>query len=197
MNIVNVEQGTKEWLEARQLKATASRASVIVTNGKGLKSYAIEKLAEYYSRAEAPSFSNEDTERGNELEDMARTLYEFETGQDVKQVGFITYNDYIGCSPDGLVGDDGLAEYKCHKDTKFMGLLLGDEIEKDYYNQMQMQLLITGRKWCDYFAFNQNFEKNYFIKRFYPDEEVQKKLLEGFKTFEEYIKDGRKKMEGY
>lgn len=60
-------------------------------------------MAESYSSAERENYSNEHTDRGNELEPQARSLYELENMVKVETVSFIEYNEYIGCSPDGLI----------------------------------------------------------------------------------------------
>ena len=142
MQVLEIQQQTPEWFQARKGKMTASHADCIGANGKGLESYIIQIMSETFSRADKEIFSNEHTERGNELEATARNLYEFETAQDVTEVGFIIFNDYVGCSPDGLVGQEGLIEIKCHSDPKFIKLLLDGEIESKYIWQMQMQMQI-------------------------------------------------------
>ena len=107
-----MEQRSSEWFAIRRGKMTASKASVIATGGVGLETYILELMAEYYSNAEQEQLTNKDIERGIELEPQARMAFEFKTGLTVHQIGFIEYNEYIGCSPDGLIGSDGLVEFK-------------------------------------------------------------------------------------
>ena len=171
----DIEQRTDEWYRIRDLKFTASHASTILAEGAGLKTLIKEILADHYSSKTYEEFSdkytNNNIERGNEFEDKARTIYEMEVCLPVKQVGFVEMSDHVGCSPDGMVGDEGLVEIKNHNDKYYVNLLLTNKIEKKYYNQMQMQLYVTDRKWCDYFAFNPNFpEKPFVLIRVYPDE---------------------------
>jgi len=191
MKIHNLEQRTKEWFEIRKSKVTASHATAIGNCGKGLDTYIIELMAEYYSSGEKEKFSNKHTDRGCELEDQARVIYELTTGQIVNQVGFVEYKDFIGGSPDGLIGDDGGIEIKCIDDIGYFKLLLNGEkeISSDYLWQIQMYLLITGRKWWDFVAYNPNYKKSMFIYRITPDKEKQDRLLEGFKLAEEKIKN--------
>jgi putative phage-type endonuclease len=190
MKIYDFKQGSQEWLDIRKGKMTASHACEIGNNGKGLDTCILNLMAEKYSRGEKPQYSNEDMERGKELEDQARSLYAIENGAELKQVGFIEYSEFVGCSPDGLVGEDGGVEIKCPSDAVYFQHLLNGEkaIDSKYVWQIQMNLLITGRKWWDYVAYNPNFEKSIFIKRILPDEEVFKKLKIGFEIGEEKIK---------
>lgn len=189
-----LQQGTDAWFDMRAMKMTASHAQAIASNGAGLKTYITKMMAEYYSSGERPTFTNEHIERGNELEPEARIIYAIDHGVTVKEVGLIEYSEYVSCSPDGLVDDDGLLEIKCpDDDTYFKHLLNGEKaIKSSYKMQMQMQMLVSGRAWCDYMAYNPHFEKSSFIFRFYPDKEIFKKLLIGFEVGEEQIKSIKK-----
>lgn len=195
MQIHNLEQGSKEWVEVRKLKMTASNATAIGANGAGLETYILDLVSQYLSSAEKEHYSNEHIERGNELEAEARTVYELETGNKVQQVGFVIFDEYTGCSPDGLIGDDGLIEIKCKADKGHLKQLIEGEkaIESSYKNQIQMQLYVTGRKWCDFVCYNPNFQKHTFVYRIYPDDKYHKKLAEGIKAGKEMIKEILKK----
>lgn len=130
-------------------------------------------------------------ERWVELEEFARSMYELETGNTVEEVGFIEYNEYVGCSPDGLVWEDGMIEIKCVKDINHFKMILNgeSEIESKYIWQMQMQLLISERKWADYVSYNPNYKKSLIIFRIYPDEKKFEALKEGFVYGEKKIKE--------
>lgn len=186
----DLEQGTEEWLNIRKGKMTASHGQEIGNNGKGLETYIISLMAENYSSGEKVSYSNGDMERGNELEDQARSIYAINGGAEIKTVGFIEYSEFVGASPDGLVGEDGLIEIKCPNDVVYFQHLLkgADAIDSKYIWQIQMNLLISGRKWADYIAYNPNFTQSSFIHRIIPDEEMFKKLLVGFEIGEGRIK---------
>ena len=105
MLIHNLEQGTPEWFALRKGKMTASHAQAIGNDGKGLDTYIFKIMAEEYSSGEVVHFSNSHTDRGNELEAVARSLYEMENDVIVEQVGFIEHDNYVGCSPDGIMAD--------------------------------------------------------------------------------------------
>lgn len=186
----DIEQKSDEWFAIRKGKMTASHGQAIASNGKGLDTYIVELMSEYYSSGERDYYSNKHMERGNELEDQARTIYELETKNDVEQVGFIEYNDFAGCSPDGLVGKDGMMEIKCPDDKgHFKTLLNGkSEIATKYHWQMQMQMLISSRDWCDFVSYNPNFEKSTFIFRVFKDSDKFIKILQGLESGKKMIK---------
>lgn len=198
MKIHNVEQGTAEWFKLRELyPLTASKAQAIGNAGKGLETLCWEKISEKYSFADKDIYANKDLERGKELEPHARELYELETGNTVTVIGFVTDNKVSkvgGASPDGLVNEDGLIEIKAFADTKHFKAIIDFkkigkfEIESQYDWQMQQQMLFTGRKWCDFVAYNPNYKESLLIQRVFIDEEMQNKLITGLKMGEIIIK---------
>lgn len=179
-----LEQGSQEWLKVRQLKFTASNADTIYANGKGLETLTKEMLADYFSSQEFEEyigkFKSPDMQRGNDYESVARMAYELETGNEVKEVGFIERSEYIGCSPDGIVDNGkGLIEIKNHSDKVFLELVLTGKVDSKYIKQMQYQMWVTEAEWCDYFGFNPNFKPSFYKQRFYADAEMHKKFEEG------------------
>lgn len=185
-----MEQQTPEWFEAKKGKMSSSSATAIGNCGTGLETYAMDLVASMYSSNRDKGFSSKYMDNGNEYEEVARSVYELETGEEVQQVGLVEYSDFVVCSPDGLVGDKGLIEIKCPKDTVyFKQYLIKKEIPSGYIWQMQMQMLTTGREWCDFMAYNPNYKRSYFIQRVYPDPKKVEKLLEGFRLGEEMIKN--------
>ena len=174
LKIHNCEQGTDEWFEARACKMTASHAQAIGNQGKGLETYIYELMAKFHSQAERDSFTSKDTERGIELEPIAREIYELENNVTVEQVGFIELEDeYVGCSPDGLIGETGGLEIKCINDiAHYKMILLGEsEIDTKYIWQVQMSLFITGREWWDLCFYNPNYKQSLIKYRIVRDEE--------------------------
>ena len=192
MKIYNFEQRTEDWYNIRKGKMTASNAETIIANGKGLETYIYNLMAEYYSSAEKENYINADMQRGIDLEPEARLEFEFYTDLDVQEVGFIEYNDFIGVSPDGLIGDDGLIEIKCPNDSIYFKLLLSNNIKPEYIAQMQMQMYVTDRQYCYFVSYNPNFEKSLYIKKINRDEEMIDKLKKGLERGTELIKEIKK-----
>lgn len=188
----DIIQRTPEWIEIKRGKMSASNAETIIANGKGLETYIYNLMAEYYSSAEKESYINADMQRGIDLEPEARLEFEFYTGLDVQEIGFVEYNDFIGVSPDGLVGDDGLIEIKCPNDSIYFKLLLSNNIKPEYIAQMQMQMYVTDRQYCYFVSYNPNFEKSLYIKKINRDEEMIEKLKKGLERGTQLIKEIKK-----
>ena len=176
----NIKQKSDEWLLLRKGKFTASHAQAIGNAGAGLDSLCVEIMCDA-TAIKSDAYTNEDMERGNALEESARNAYIEFSEHDVREIGFVENNAYpnAGCSPDGLVGEDGLIEIKCPNNLNFFKLILEPKIKPEYMWQIQMQLLITGREWCDYVCYNENFEKKLVVIRVLPDAEMQKKIADG------------------
>jgi hypothetical protein len=81
-----------------------------------------------------------------------------ETGNEVEQIGFVNYEHWAGCSPDGLIGEDGGLEIKCpfglRKDEAPAFKTLKEQ--PHYYDQIQFSLWVTGRKWWDFYQWSPN-----------------------------------------
>lgn len=159
MRVHNVEQRSPEWYSLRAGIPTASEFSSLVTSkgepSKSMPRYAKTLAAEKFSGRTLDAWDgNAWTERGKELEVEAIRLYEFASDYTVTPIGFVTTDDgRAGCSPDGLVGDDGLVEVKCLKAENHIEAVLyfqkNRHCQPDYVQQTQGQLWICRRKWCD------------------------------------------------
>lgn len=194
MKIYNNKQGTQEWLLARLGKLTASDAYTISVNGKGLETLCLKKVSEILTNKIDDGYKSEAMINGNNLEAEARNAYELETGETVNQVGFCELDYMTGASPDGFLGEDGLIEIKCKTDTVFVKDLLGSEIDTEHYYQMQMQMLVTGRKYCSYVVYNPNFKKSLIIKRLDRDEVAIEKIKAGIENGKAMIKTMMEKL---
>lgn len=159
MIIEDILQGSEEWQKARLGIPTSSNFDkLITTTGTSSKQriqYMYQLSAERITGIKEDTYKNNNMIRGSEMEDEARAFYELITGEEVTTVG-ICYPDkkkLYACSPDGLVGKDGLVEIKCPTSPVHIGYLLDGKFPMAYFQQLQGQLLVTGRKWCDFFSF--------------------------------------------
>ena len=202
--ITSMEQGSDQWLELRLGKVTASRLNDVMAKGrsnapsKTRASYMLQLVAEIMTGKPEDSFSNKYMEWGNECEPQARSMYEFDSGNDVDQVAFVQVNDHFGVSPDGMIGDDGLLEIKCPKSTTQIERFLKGEFPKEYKAQVQGQLLATGRKWCDFVSFDPriNSDASYFCIRVERDEEYLAMLQDGIDLFIDELNEMIKLLKG-
>jgi len=153
------EQQTEEWLQSRLGKATASRCHDIIAKLKTTGGYAAsrreylgELLIERLSGRPTRRYQSDAMRHGIELEPEARREYAFRPGVDhVVEVGFVDHPTIAmsGCSPDGLVNDDGLVELKCPLPHTHLDALHGVKPPIRYITQCHWQLACTRRKWCD------------------------------------------------
>ena len=162
MQVHDVEQNSPEWFALRSGMPTASEFKKIITSqakpSKQLEDYAALLAAELYAGDQLERWEgNQWTERGHELEPKAKASYAFQQNAEIEDVGFCTYNG-AGCSPDGLVGEHGLVEIKCLAPQKHvLALAYHDKHRKaqpDYIPQVQGQMYITGRAWCDLYFYH-------------------------------------------
>lgn len=183
MRIIDCEQGSQEWLTARLGVPSASQFSKIVT-GKGGKSTQVEAyinqlVAEELTGETTLVYVNEHMKRGTELEPDARELYEALTGQTVREVGFCLHDTVnAGCSPDGLVGEDGEGglEVKCPAPATHVEWVKAGVVPSKHLQQIMGCLWITGRQWWDFMSYHQTMKP--LIVRVERDEEYIAALAE-------------------
>jgi putative phage-type endonuclease len=162
LNIMEIEQRSEDWFNQRAGRFTASRISELLgVKGFGLtgEGYIFEKAIEIaVGRDEDETFESFDMRRGNELEPLAFDMFR-ERKQldfiDVEKASFFPYKDYAGASPDGLVGENEILEIKCPRPKKFFNLVANgiEAIDKNYIDQMQMQMLCTNSVGCYFFNY--------------------------------------------
>jgi hypothetical protein len=152
--IIDVEQGSPEWHQARLGIPTASKFSTVMASGKGggesitRRKYMLQLAGERITGQPMESYQNEAMERGNEQEPMALAQYEFDTDTTVQRVGFIRCGR-TGCSPDGLIGDDGMVEFKSAAAHILIDIHLRKRYPPEHTAQCQGNLWIAQRKWID------------------------------------------------
>jgi putative phage-type endonuclease len=152
-----LKQGSQEWHSVRCGRFTGSRFGDLMASTRSgpsasrkalLATLAVERL----TGQTVETYQNDAMRRGTELEAEARDAYSFSTGQTVAECGFIPCDTIpnTGCSPDGLVGNDGLLEIKCPaSEAKHLDALIRGQHAKEYHWQLQHQMLVTGRAWVD------------------------------------------------
>lgn len=197
------EQKSEEWMNARKFRITGSTISA--ARGKS-KFKTVDQMAEII-RGERQEPVNESMLRGIKYEDTVRKWYEDKYEIKVKEVGFAFLEDHphIGVSPDGLVGKKGLIEIKC-PDKLYYPLVNRTKKEETFYetdgeykypshiylshyDQMQTQMAVMERKWCDYLVYSLS-ENKIYEERIEFDPKYWKWLLsEANKFIGEYLKD--------
>ena len=158
-DIINCEQGTLEWHEARRGIPTASEFATVLAKGKGggesvtRRKYLLTLVGEILTGEVAPdSYTNPHMERGKAMEAEARNAYAFMVDTDPEQVGFIR-NGEAGASPDALVGTNGLLEIKTKLPHLLLDCIMQDRLPPEHVAQCQGQLWIAEREWLDFVAY--------------------------------------------
>ena len=183
-----MEQSTEEWFAIKAGIPSASNFDKLLTvkgePSKQRTKYMYTLAGEKITGKKEETYQNAAMTRGIEMEAEARNCYDMIKGYDVKQVGFcMDDNRQYGCSPDGLVSEDGLVEIKCPLMATQVGYLLENKLPTDYFQQCQGQLFVTGRKWLDFVSYFPGLKP--FITRVTPDKKFHaalKKELDLFVT---------------
>lgn len=156
-----IEQGSPEWHAQRLGKVTASRVADLMARtktgwGASRANYAAQLVCERLTGVAQDTYQNDAMRWGVENEPLARAAYEFRTDHTVQLVSFIDHPRIAmaGASPDGLIGDAGLVEFKCPNTATHIDTLLNATVPSKYETQMQWQMACTGREWCDFVSFD-------------------------------------------
>lgn len=180
--IIDCEQNSPEWIAARIGWPSASKFKDILAKGQGKmrKTYLHKLAGEILTGEPMDSFTNGHMERGHEWEDDARRLYEFERDVDAVQIGF-AHNDLAGCSPDSLIGDNGLLEIKTALPHILVERHVQGGVPGEHVAQIQGQLWIMDRDWCDLMMFHPKLPP--YIVRVERDGEYISNLISEIQRF--------------
>lgn len=154
MKIHNCEQRSLTWHNLRIGIPTASNFKKIVTPKGKLSTQADgfmnTLLAEWALGCQLDTPTSTYMEIGTDREPESVASYEFETGRTTAEVGFVSTADgMIGCSPDRLIGDNGILELKNPAAQTHVGYLRSRSIEEEYKPQLQGNLFVCEREWID------------------------------------------------
>ena len=196
MRILDVQQGSPEWVAARLGLPTASCFDRILTPttlklAAGRRGYMHELLAEWMLGAQLDAAETEWMSRGRDMEPDAVAWYEFHRGIDTTQVGFVLRDDgLVGASPDRLVGTDGGLEVKCRGPKAHIACLLGDD--PALTTQVQGNLWITERDWWDVLGFHDRLPP--VLTRVGRDEKVIAALASAVDQFTDELAEAKRKI---
>ncbi|NIT99554.1 MAG: exonuclease, partial [Nitrosopumilaceae archaeon] len=152
-------QGTQGWFDLKIGKPSASNFDKIITPSGGpskqQEKYMYQLAGEIITQKKEETYKSHAMEEGNIKEAEARALYEMLYDVDVLQTGVCYKDDEKAflCSPDGLVEVEGMLEIKCPLIHTHVGYLLKDELPREYFCQVQGQMYVTDRKWCDFMSY--------------------------------------------
>lgn len=179
IEIFECEQGSPEWFSVRLGMPTASEFATLLSTGrsggesKTRRTYLYKLAGERITGTPMESYTNKYMERGKALEPEARDYYQFLTNSKLQRVGFIK-NTNKGCSPDSLIGNDGMLEVKTEAPHLLIERLETDKLPDDHYAQLQGNLWVSEREWIDALIYFPGMPAS--LKRVFRSDEYIKNL---------------------
>ena len=184
--IIECEQNSPEWFQARLGIPTASMFDAVMAKGrgggesKGRRTYMLKLIGERMTGEPADSYSNPHMERGKIMEEEARNAYVFMQDAEPVKVGFIR-NGEKGCSPDSLLGNDGLLEIKTKLPHLQLDVILSGQMPPEHMAQVQGQIWVAEREWCDFVSYCPKLPL--FVQRIFRDDNYIKNLSDAIDEF--------------
>jgi putative phage-type endonuclease len=197
-----MEQKSEEWFAARLGKVTASKVSAVLAKKDSATraDYLTDLVLERLTNKQQEFYQNDAMQWGTDTEPQARMAYEAFKGVLVDKMGFIDHPSiqYFGCSPDGLVDKDGLVEIKCPNSKTHLSTLLNGKIPTKYIPQVQTQMAVMNRQWCDFVSFDPRLPEDLqlFVVRVNRDDEYIAKLEEEVVAFLDEVNETVTKLKG-
>lgn len=189
---MNDMQRNEAWFQERLGRVTASRIGDLMARtktgwGASRANYMAELICERLTGVPTEGFQSAAMLRGIDLEPAALAAYCFDTDLSVDLVGFIPHPEIpdAGCSPDGLVGKDGLVEVKVPNAATHIETLLTETVDLRYVRQMAFQMACTGRQWCDFVSYDPRMPAGMqmWVKRYERDDTAIKAIEVEVMTF--------------
>lgn len=194
--VIDVPQGSAEWLQARAGLVTGSNAAAILM-GKttaGRRDYLLQLAVERIKgEPEADEFTNRYIEHGKETEPMARIAVEERLGAVVQETGFLRHKKLmIGASLDGHIGNyETTVEIKCPKSTTHVGYLTDGKIPPKHLAQVMHGIYVTGATSAVFASYDDRMPEGLELLTVYvqakdlPIENYEKELLLFLKEVED------------
>ncbi len=200
MEIFDCEQGSPEWFAARMGVPTASEFKTLLSGTKDAKDKKtratyMQKLAgEIITGEPMENYSNGHMERGKMMEDEARNYYAISAEGELQRVGFVKA-DGCGCSPDSLIGTNGILEIKTALPHILIELIEKDDFPPAHKAQCQGALFVSGRRFVDLVVYWPKMPR--FVKRAYRDEAYIEEIAAGVRVFNDELAAMVKRIRGY
>ncbi|EMY3482139.1 YqaJ viral recombinase family protein [Flavobacterium psychrophilum] len=202
----------ESWLNQRKGNFTASEFVRLMgyedkeVFPSGAITYVTEKVLEIVTTGEKKQLTTASVEWGSDTEIEAvekfmitHDVVVYDFGDNQK---FIKLGEHIGCTPDGLIGNDQGIETKCPDSKTHLGYLetlTVESFKKDctkYYWQIQGSMYVTGRKGWFFVSYDPRFkneDKRLFVLKIERNEadiaKLEKRLTEAIKLKKERLKD--------
>lgn len=192
----DIAQRSPEWFAARLGIATASMFSAVLAKIKTgeaaeRRNYRAQLVVERLTGKPVDTYQNAAMLHGTEQEPFARMAFAANTSAIVEEVGFLRHATIdAGCSPDGLIDEDGMIEIKCPFQTAIHIETLKNGMPREHIPQVQGQMWIAGRQWVDFVSFDPRMPERLqlFVQRIARDDEYITNLGKEIAAFMEEVK---------
>jgi hypothetical protein len=190
--LIDVQQGSGDWLSARVGRVTSSRLKDVCDFLKSGKSsaardgYLIEIVTERLTGQPVPHFTNSAMQHGTDNEPAARVEYAWSRQVEVEETGlWILEQRMFGGSPDGLVGKDGLIEIKCPWSTGIHVRTILNGMPDEHAYQIQGNLYVTNRSYADFISYDPRMPEGLklYVQRIERDEKMISLIEENVDQF--------------
>lgn len=148
MIILNLEQGSPEWKEARLGVITGTKAKDVLGTKTTQENILNELISEQLVGRADEVYITQDMQRGTDEEAFAIKEYEKRTGIKIKDFGFCLHDEYdwLGLSPDGMTEDMTHAvEVKSPKSKTFVKYVRAGVIPKEYRAQVVHYFVVNEK----------------------------------------------------
>lgn len=189
----SLKQGSEEWLRARAGHCTASRFADVLARlrsgeeASGRRNYRTQLVTERLTGLPVDSYKNQAMQWGTDHEAEARKAIEVELGLIVRETGFHRHPTipWVGCSPDGLIDDDGVAQIKCPYVSTVHVETLQNGMPSEHIPQIQGELWVTGRKWSLFVSYDPRMPEHLrlYTQRIERDDVYIKRLEKEIRAF--------------
>jgi predicted phage-related endonuclease len=144
MKIINVIQGSQEWLDLRAEKFTASEAPAMMNDSKYMSRDQLLHMKATGEVKAVTSFQQSIFDKGHATEAMARPIIEAQIDEDLYPVTGILEGTKLLASFDGLdLLEEVVFEHKLWNET-LAANVRSFTLEPHYYWQLEQQLLVSG-----------------------------------------------------
>jgi predicted phage-related endonuclease len=197
------DEEIRQWKSERLGKITASKIDAVLAKpkrGEGSSAtrsnYMAQLLLERTTGKEREEFQTWEMKRGIELEPLACVAYEDRQNVMVEACGFIAHPQIpmAGATPDGLVGTDGLVQFKVPNAATHLKYLKARHVPAEYRKQLAFELAVTGRKWTDFCSYHPDMPEEWrlFIVRYEREDAFIAEIEEAVRKFDAEIEEMRK-----
>lgn len=152
-----MEQRSPEWYAQRRGRVTGSNVGAILgLNPWRTADDVLRAMVREYHGAPSEFEGNRATQYGQFHEDGAIAEYTMETGNKVEPCGFFVHPEYewLGASPDGLIGDDAVMECKAPYGKRNGGEFKTADEQPHYLAQMQIEMACSGRQFAHFWQWS-------------------------------------------